>query len=139
MLEAERRNYRVEAAVKMALIHDLEEAITGDLTPEDKRIAGQIRVRAARQKAIEQLLRILPAKSRGSYRRLWTELRFSVSKEAQLVHELDKLEMALQAKAYARKVGRNRVLVFYESAARGIKDRAIKRLLDASIGPQKTA
>jgi putative hydrolases of HD superfamily len=139
MLEAERRNYRVEAAVKMALIHDLEEAITGDLTPEDKRITGQIRVGAAKRRAIEQLLRILPSKSRGSYRRLWTELRLSVSKEAQLVHELDKLEMALQAKAYARKVGRHRVLVFYESAARGIKDRAIKRLLDASIGPQKTA
>jgi putative hydrolases of HD superfamily len=139
MLEAERRNYRVEAAVKMALIHDLEEAITGDLTPEDKRITGHIRVQAAKQRAIEQLLRILPAKSRGSYRRLWTELRLSISKEAQLVHELDKLEMALQAKAYASEVGHKRVLAFYQSAARGIKDRAIKRLLDASIGPQKTA
>lgn len=134
MLEAERRNYRVEAAVKMALIHDLEEAITGDLTPEDKKTSGQIQVQAAKRRAIEHLLRVLPPKSRDQYRGLWTELRLSLTKEAQLVHELDKLEMALQAKAYSRKIGRDRVLVFYHSAARDIKDRTIKQLLNASIG-----
>jgi putative hydrolases of HD superfamily len=129
MLEAERRQYRVEAAVKMALIHDLEEAITGDLTPEDKRISGSIRVQAAKRKAIDQLLRVLPAKSRRSYRELWADLRLSRTKEARLVHDLDKLEMALQAQAYGKRVGRDRVLGFYQSAAREIKDPAVRRML----------
>jgi putative hydrolases of HD superfamily len=133
MLEAQRRNYRVEDALKMALIHDLEEALTGDLTPEDKKARGNMHVRDAKRKAIDELILAFPQASRRSYRKLWTDLRLSRTKEARLVHELDKLEMAFQAKAYEEKVGRDHVMAFYRSAARGVTDQALRRLLNSSI------
>ena len=133
MLEAERRHYDVERALRLALIHDLEEAITGDLTPDDKRILGEKRVRDAKRKAIEELLVALPLKSRGRYRRLWTDLRLGRTREARLVRDLDRFEMALQAKAYEKRVGAERVADFYESAKRGISDPTLARELESFI------
>jgi len=130
LVEAERRKYNVEDAVKIALIHDLEEAITGDLTPDDKKTRGFARVRAAKQEAVRELLMTLPQKSRRSYRRLWTDLRLLRTREARLVHELDKLEMVFQAKAYEKKVGREKVTDFYRSACREIRDVRIGRVLN---------
>jgi len=53
------------------------------------------------------------------------------SKEAQLVHELDKLEMALQANEYARGgIEATKLKEFYESSMAVIKDPKLKRLLD---------
>jgi len=129
LVEAERRKYNVEDAVKIALIHDLEEAITGDLTPDDKITRGSARVRAAKQDAVKELLTSFPQINRRSYRRLWTDLRLLRTREARLVHELDRLEMALQAKSYERKVGRERVDDFYQSARKDIRDPRIRRLL----------
>jgi 5'-deoxynucleotidase len=133
MFEAERRKYRVNDAVTMALIHDLEEAITGDLTPEERRIRGRVSVQAAKRKAIGRLLLVFPSKSRRLYNRLWTDLSLSRTKEARLVHEIDRLEMAFQARAYEEKVGRDRVSVFYRSAVQGIKDPGLRRALRSSI------
>jgi putative hydrolase of HD superfamily len=129
MLESERRSYDVGTVLKLALIHDLEEAITGDLTPQDKKLRGGERVRSEKQRAITQLIKSLPTESQGSYQSLWTDLQRSRTKEARLVHELDKLEMALQASTYAKTVGHGRVRDFYRSAERGIKDPALRRLL----------
>ena len=130
MLEAGRRRLDVEKVVKLALIHDLEEAITGDLTPSDKRIRGVSRIRVEKRKAIQELLANLSPKERKSYGRLWTDLWVLRTKEAQLVHDLDKLEMALQAREYAKKVGKARVEDFYRSASRGIKDPDLRRVLE---------
>ena len=52
------------------------------------------------------------------------------TKEALLVHELDKLEMAFQAARIGRRVGRTRVQRFFQSAAREIKDPELSRVLN---------
>ncbi len=70
------------------------------------------------------------ANLRGSYRRLWTDLRLLRTKEALLVHELDKLEMAFQAARIGRRVGRTRVQSFFQFAAREIKDPELSRVLN---------
>ena len=129
-LEAERRKYDVGMVLKLALIHDLEEAITGDLSPGDKRIRGASKVREAKRKALEELIRSLPSNSRDSYRRLWTDLRLLRTREALLVHELDKLEMALQADRIGRRIGRTRVEDFFRSAYREVKDPELSRVLN---------
>ena len=130
-LEGGRRGFDVERAVKLALIHDLEEAITGDLTPNDKRIRGANRVEADKRKAIRELLTHLSSTERKSYGRLWTDLSLLRTREARLVHDLDKLEMALQAREYAKRVGRERVEGFYRSAAREIRDPELRRILES--------
>src|SRR6267143_2587919 len=131
LFEGERRGYNVERLLKLALLHDLEEAITGDLTPQDKELRGEDVVRTQKISAREQLLSYFPQENQRAYRDLWSELENEKSKEAQLVHELDKLEMALQANEYARGgVEATKLKEFYESSMAAIKDPKLKRLLD---------
>jgi putative hydrolase of HD superfamily len=132
MYEGERRGYDLEKILKLALIHDLEEAITGDLTPRDKVYLGASRVQRARERAIRELLSKLPAKSRPAYLRLWKDLKERRSKEARLVHQLDKVEMAFQAKEYGKRTGQRKMRDFYDSANRETNDPILKKAL-ASI------
>jgi putative hydrolase of HD superfamily len=129
LYEGERRGYNLERILKLALIHDLEEAITGDLTPQDRSRRGSTRVQRDREQAIRELVTKLPVKSRASYLKLWTDLRERRSKEARLVHQLDKLEMAFQANAYGKRTGQRKMRDFYESATRETKDPTLMRAL----------
>ena len=120
----------MERLLKLALLHDLEEAITGDLTPEDKDSRGESVVRAQKISAREQLLSYFPQENQRAYKELWSELENERSKEAQLVHELDKLEMALQANEYAKGgIEATKLKEFYESSRAAIKDPKLRRLL----------
>jgi putative hydrolases of HD superfamily len=133
LYEGERRGYDLEKILKLALIHDLEEAITGDLTPRDKARLGPTRVRKAREAAIRELVSRLPAKSRPSYLKLWTDIRKTRSKEARLVHQLDKVEMAFQANAYGKKTGQRKMRDFYDSASEETNDPALKQALESVV------
>lgn len=140
LFEGERRGYDVEKLLKLAILHDLEEAITGDLTPQDKENIGKTAVQAERTSAREALLVLFPSSSRKNYRKLWSEMETKTSKEARLVKELDKLEMALQANLYASKsVRANKINDFYESARKLVKDPELKRVLNevTSKNPSK--
>ncbi len=132
MYEGERRGYDLKKILKLALIHDLEEAIIGDLTPRDKAYRGATRVQKDRERAIRELLSKLPAKSRPTYLRLWIDLRERRSKEARLVHQLDKVEMAFQAKEYGKRMGQRKMRDFYDSAGKETNDPVLKKAL-ASI------
>jgi putative hydrolases of HD superfamily len=134
LFEAERRGWDTTRVLILALIHDLEESITGDLTPADKRALGMTRVNRGRDRAIRKLLELLPARRRATYRGLWRDLRIQRSREARLVHQLDKFEMALQASRYSKIVGRKRVADFYASAAKEISDDSLRRELARVVG-----
>ena len=101
----------------------------GDLTPQDKARLGPTRVEKDRETAIRELLSKLPSKSRASYLKLWTDLKEKRSKEARLVHQLDKVEMAFQAHKYGKRTGQRKMLDFYESATRETNDPILKRAL----------
>lgn len=131
LVEAERREYNVERTMKLALIHDLEEAITGDLTPQDKERLGSSQVRRKKHLAIQQIIDVTPLEIRTELRRLWRELLLNHSKEARLVHELDKLEMALQANEYAKKARNPDFVDFYKSADRQIRDARLRRTFES--------
>jgi putative hydrolase of HD superfamily len=82
--------------LRMALLHDFGEIYAGDITPADGIDRGEKR-RLERQ-AMRQVLRKLP---RGlDYIALWEEYERGESPEAQLVRQIDRLEMALQASVY---------------------------------------
>jgi putative hydrolase of HD superfamily len=85
-------------AIRMALLHDLSEALTGDLTPSQK--AKKERFELEEREAMKNILSKLPEGVRENYMALWEEYRRGDSPEAVLVHESDKLEMMLQAKRY---------------------------------------
>ena len=130
LFEGERRGWNVETLLKLALLHDLEESITGDLTPEDKKRRGLARVRHEQSLAIGELLLAFPVRSRASYRKLWTDLRLSRTREAKLVHQLDKIELALQARQYSRQT-KTAVTDFYQSARRAVHDRKLAQILNS--------
>ena len=127
----------MERLLKLALLHDLEEAITGDLTPQDKESKGENIVKAQKISARQQLLSYFPKENQRAYRELWSELENEKNKEAQLVHELDKLEMALQANEYAKGgIEAMKLKEFYESARAAIQDPKLQQLLDEISSPK---
>ena len=129
LFEGERRGWNVGTLLKLALLHDLEESITGDLTPEDKKRRGLVRVRRERSLAVRKLILTLPLRSRESYRRLWSDLRHSRTREARLIHQLDKVELALQAREYSKRT-KSSVTDFYRSARVAVDDYALVQILD---------
>jgi len=131
LVEAERRGYNVERILKLALIHDLEEALTGDLTPHEKERQGTSRIMKRKRDAMQQIIEVMPSETRTKLKRVWRELYLDQSREARLVHELDKLEMALQAHEYAEKSRNSSFEDFYKSADSQIKDPRLRRTLDA--------
>ena len=89
-----------EKIIRMALLHDLAESITGDIIPDH--IAKNEKI-IKENNAIKQILKNLPDSITESYFEIWNDYQKKSSKEAILLHEIDKLEMAFQAKFYQKK------------------------------------
>ena len=111
--------------IQMALLHDLPEAIIGDLTPSERTEEAVKREDAA----MKQLLSLLPERLRQRYLKLCLEYAESKTKEAKAVQQLEKLEMALQAKDYeAAQPSLEGLERFIESADRVITSFEIRKL-----------
>ena len=84
-----------ERLVKICIVHDLGEAIGGDVpAPEQVRRAGS--KAADERRDLLQLLAPLPAPVRDEITALWDEYERAQSTEARLAKALDKLETILQ-------------------------------------------
>lgn len=128
---AELKGVDVLDAVRMALIHDLPEALIGDLTPKMKEERGADELEKLERKVFEDLAKYLPRGVGSKYLDAW--LRYSRCEDAvaKLVRDLDKLEMGLQAIAYVKEGYRDAVEI-YESALRELKDEELRRILKAA-------
>jgi putative hydrolase of HD superfamily len=85
--------------VKICLVHDLGEAVGGDIpAPEQARqlAAGAGGKAADERRDLLSLLGPLPARSRAEITALWDEYEAAQSPEAKLAKALDKLETILQ-------------------------------------------
>lgn len=126
MLLGDYKKLDTEKCIKMALLHDLSEVIIGDLLPGENS-----NKREDEHKAMRKLLKVLSNDSAKHYLEIWNEFRAGRSKEAKLVHELDKLEMVIQAFRYRQGgVKRKNLLIFVESAKKSISDDYIKNMFD---------
>jgi len=116
--------------LQMALLHDLPEVITGDLTPKE-------RTEDAKEKedaAIKQLLSLLPVRLLERYLKIWLEYEESKTREAKAVRELEKLEMALQAKEYQKaEPSIKGIERFIKSADRVITSPEVRKLLSCIL------
>lgn len=128
MILSDSQNYNTEKIMKMILIHDLAESITGDITPENKEIQEKVTLE---KNSMEKILSELPENLQKQYDALWIEYQTNDSNEAKFVHQIDKLEMALQAKIYSEEKNlRKKVLPFFESAKKEISDPDILKLFE---------
>lgn len=109
-----------DRVLQLALVHDLAEALVGDLTPYDgealpsdpaaraerlsrrlERTPGQVAAkRAAERAAMADLLADLPPAQRSRLESLWAELEARQTPEARFVKEADRLETWLQSREY---------------------------------------
>lgn len=116
--------------VGMALIHDIGEALIGDLTPED--VEEPAKKRVIEEEAVTRLTGVLPPSMQHTLTRLWQEYRDGVSREAVLVRELDKVEMALQAEEYRLEgYDEKRLEEFSAHAEAFVKDKDLLSILVA--------
>lgn len=88
-----------EKAVKIALLHDLQEALVGDITKKSENYEEK---KAVERKAIEEILGALPDRLRKEYAKLWKEYAEQKTKEARLVKQADRLELLFQAREYEK-------------------------------------
>jgi len=103
----------------IALIHDLAEALLGDLPASARRLIGVATKHEAERCAAEELFAALPG--RAEYLALWEEYIAADSVEARLIKELDRIEMLAQALAYER-AGNRGLSEFWADASQGWSD-----------------
>jgi putative hydrolase of HD superfamily len=117
-----------ERTVRMALVHDLGEVYAGDMIPADA-VPAQEKHRLEAQ-AVEKIFSKLPHGDR--YQGLWEEYERNETPEARLVHDLDRLEMALQALVYEEQ-GAPDLDIFFISAKQAVQSQAVSLRLDSIL------
>lgn len=94
-----------DRCVKMAIVHDIAEAIVGDITPSDG-IPKEEKSRRERE-ALDEMCKLLGGGVRAAeIRELWNEYENNSSPEANMVKDFDKVELILQALEYETEHGK---------------------------------
>ena len=109
-------------AIELAIIHDLAEARVGDITPHDGVSKAEKRERET--SAISSMLA-----DRPDLLQLWHEYDEGITPEAQFVHDIDRLDMALQATYYTQNLGIN-TTEFLDSARKSIHHASVEALIN---------
>ena len=126
MVLSDLENYDSEKILKMVLLHDLAESKIGDYTPNqiDKKEKQELE-----NKAFFEIVKILPDDIRIQYLEIWEEYQENDSFESKIVHQIDKLEMVLQAKLYEKQgYPKEKLRSFFESAKLDITHPKLKEL-----------
>ena len=130
MIMSDIKNLNTEKIIKMSLLHDWAESKIGDFMPDeiepDKKIALE-------ENAMNEILGILPHSIKDDYSTIWNEYQDMISSESKLVHEIDKLEMALQAKIYEKEADPEKIKLFVTSAVEQVLDNDLKKILSEII------
>ena len=104
---AEQANVGRARAVEIALVHDLAEALTGDVPTRvaglnDTRLRDEKRERE--HEAMKRLTSGYDANAASNARALWAEYEASETAEARFVRDMNMIDMCLQAYIYERDV-----------------------------------
>ncbi|KAJ0523024.1 putative HD/PDEase domain, 5'-deoxynucleotidase YfbR/HDDC2 [Helianthus annuus] len=104
-----------DKCIKMAIVHDIAEAIVGDITPSD----GVPKAEKSRREkeAIDHMCKLLGGGPRAEeIHELWMEYEENSTTEAKVVKDFDKIEMILQALEYENEQNKD-LEEFFESTA----------------------
>ncbi len=131
MVISDLQNYNSEKILKMILLHDLAESKIGDYTP--KQLSNEKKTKLENN-AFHEIIKNLPDLIKSQYLQIWKEYQENNSLESKFVHQIDKLEMALQAKIYEKDGhSQEKLESFCESADTDITDPKLKELFTKSI------
>ena len=128
MIISDLESYDTEKILKMILLHDLAESRIGDYTPDE--IDGDEKKRIE-NKAFFEITEKLPSALKSQYGEIWKEYQNHTTPESKIVCQIDKLEMALQAKTYQKEgASKEKTAPFLESARTSITHPKLKELFD---------
>ena len=126
MVLSDMKNMDTEKIIKMSILHDWAESKIGDFMPNEIKIQQKNELE---EKAMVEILNVLPNNIKENYYAIWEDYTNNVSTESRFVHELDKLEMALQAKIYEKSDKSKNIKPFITSAVDSITDNDLKKIL----------
>jgi putative hydrolases of HD superfamily len=144
-----------ERVLKLAIIHDLAEAGTGDSTPYDPAAIPDEHDPAARRTFLETrhhrdpdrraakradedavmrtLIAALPGSTRSELGEVWDELRLGTSSEARFVKQVDRLETFLQSRLYLDNDPTLPMASFRQEVFETIDDPLLAAIRDAAL------
>jgi len=117
LLLAEDFDLDKDKCIQMALIHDIAEAIVGDITPHDNISTNE--KHELEEKAIKSMFKDL---GKNDLIELWLEYKEQRSPEAKFIKELDKIETILQTSEYEQKYPQLNLSEFWPDTESKIKD-----------------
>ena len=131
MVISDLENYNSEKILKMILLHDLAESKIGDYTPNQISKENKIKIE---NNAYDEIINALPDAIKLQYGQIWEEYQKQESPESKIVHQIDKLEMALQAKMYQKEgASKEAIESFFKSAENEITHPKLKELFNQII------
>ena len=152
---AEGANLLPERVLKLALIHDLAEAETGDRPPYDPAVIPDAENPVSRRAFLEtrhirnadrdakkreredasmqRLLASLPDATRSEMTEIWDELRQGTSAESRFVKQVDRLETFLQSRHYLSDDPTLPVASFHQEVMETIDDPLLAAIRDATL------
>ena len=126
MVMSDMKNLNTEKIIKMSILHDWAESKIGDFMPDE--ISSEKKTELE-EYAMSEILDDLPSKIKNDYYDIWNDYKDISSKEAKFVHELDRLEMALQGKIYEKEDDPEKIKPFLTTAVEQIMDDDLKKIL----------
>lgn len=130
MILADKLGVDKEKLIKMALIHNIGEAITGDIVWIRW---GVVDLKAREKKEKEEIKHIVSLFSNidegEEYIRIFEEMTLMATREAKIFWQIDKLEMALQALEYEETQGK-KLNEFFSTADLYIKEPFLRGIFD---------
>lgn len=126
-----------EKLLKMALIHDLGEVVTGDIVTIRWEIVDVKAMDAKEREEGKAIGEIFESIEGGEeYVSIWDEMVNMRSREAHIFWQLDKLEMAIQALEYEEEQGKD-LEEFFVSADLYMQDPFLKKIFHAILRKRK--
>ena len=134
MVISDFENYDTEKILKMILLHDLAESKIGDFTPEQITKSEKEKIE---NHAFYDIIETLPNSIKSPYTSIWKEYQNQISVEAKIVHQIDRLEMALQAKMYEKSgSSKENTATFLQTAKSDITHPKLKELFTKIVEDQ---
>ena len=123
--------FNLEKALSLSLLHDFPESFIGDLDPETKKMLGEHKVAELQRQAVTGSLETVPKKLRTQYEKMFQEYKNQRTPEAQLVKQIDYVEMLLQAREYSEAEEDGDLKEFWNDWKRNAYDEDVRSLLES--------